>query len=52
MSRPRQDPAQATPTPYQGKDGVWHVYVPMGWRPDAASILCLGPRAAQTDEGS
>ena len=21
MSRPRQDPAQATPTPYQGKDG-------------------------------
>ncbi|WP_457188614.1 hypothetical protein [Nocardioides sp. P5_E3] len=34
MSRPRQDPAQATPTPYQGKDGLWHVYVPMGWRPD------------------
>lgn len=34
MSRPRQDPAQATPTPYQGKDGLWHVYVPMGWHPD------------------
>ena len=34
MSRPRQDPTQATPTPYQGKDGDWHVYVPMGWRAD------------------
>ena len=34
MSRPRQDPADSTPTPYQGKDGLWHVYVPMGWHPD------------------
>lgn len=34
MSRPRQDPSQSTPTPHQGKDGSWHVYVPMGWRPD------------------
>lgn len=34
MSRPRQDPSNATPTPYKGNDGLWHVYVPMGWRPD------------------
>ncbi|MCW2738014.1 tyrosine-type recombinase/integrase [Nocardioides sp.] len=34
MSRPRQDPTDATPTPYKGKDGLWHVYVPMGWHPD------------------
>lgn len=34
MSRPRQDPSQSTPTPYEGKDGNWHVYVPMGWHPD------------------
>lgn len=34
MSRPRQDPTDATPTPYKAKDGLWHVYVPMGWHPD------------------
>ena len=34
MSRQRQDPADATPTPYKGKDGYWHVYIPMGWHPD------------------
>ena len=34
MSRPRQDPAHSTPTPHLGKDGRWHVYVPMGWHPD------------------
>lgn len=34
MSRPRQDPSTATPTPFKGKDGLWHVYVPMGWRAD------------------
>lgn len=34
MSRPRQDPANSTPTPYKGKDGLWHVYVPMGWHCD------------------
>lgn len=34
MSRPRQDPAYSTPTPHLGKDGLWHVYVPMGWHPD------------------
>lgn len=34
MSRPRQDPSASTPTPYEGKDGLWHVYVPMGWRKD------------------
>jgi integrase len=34
VSRPRQDPSQSTPTPYEGKDGKWHVYVPMGRHPD------------------
>lgn len=34
MSRRRQDPADATPTPDKGKDGYWHVFVPMGWHPD------------------
>lgn len=34
MSRPRQDPGEATPTPYKGKDGLWHVFVPMGRHDD------------------
>jgi integrase len=34
MSRPKQDPADATPTPYKGKDGLWHVFAPMGSRAD------------------
>ncbi|MCU1635777.1 MAG: hypothetical protein JWQ68_1016 [Cryobacterium sp.] len=34
MSRPKQDPADATPTPYKGKDGLWHVFASMGSRAD------------------